>query len=587
MSSLKPHLKLFWRYQLILYNTFKREVKIKSVNNKIIFIIISFLVSNFSYGITVDSIYQYIKTVDNGVYYSYDGITYSAPTVNTLRSDQNWLLQTPNIWGHSLAEYNYSESFALNGHYDTNFHLPICTTNSDCGPLATCSIAYFTLNHENLCLMPEHTILNRITTNIVSANDTVDIVTLGAQTIGVKPTPTTGKFSLTLQNALQQLASQSMATGKIIKIRILEGSPLPFLQNDLYQYISFLTQNLPANNNLEIQVGSILTCSILTCHNGNPELDFSANHAKVINVDSYNLINGGENLWDDEYLGSNPVNDLDINIYGPIATSATIYANTLWEYLINHPKIGYNYCYTYSHGVILPDCLIPSIGKSSTDSNIKDYSGIQVTAMNVDELEGNVLANSDQSELARVYAFLNAESSIKISQQAIFWKDTNLPNSVFAPINTISGNVIDALAAAIHLHKVNVSIVTSNLQISKIPFWVPQNYNSFVPLQYIQNAIQDTIVTDFSVTPQVANEEVTQLLHLAYIDFNHSNTTAINTHAKFWMVDDHLFYVGSHNIYPTVLQEYGIIIDSSAAAAIFNQDFWQPLWNNSDPMQDR
>lgn len=51
------------------------------------------------------------------------------------------------------------------------------------------------------------------------------------------------------------------------------------------------------------------------------------------------------------------------------------------------------------------------------------------------------------------------------------------------------------------------------------------------------------------------------------------------------MVDDHLFYVGSYNIYLTYLQEYGIIIDSNIAAASINQSFWQPLWNNSDEAQ--
>lgn len=485
------------------------------------------LLCKLSCAIDIYSIYQYLKTVDNGVYARYDGITYAAPTINNLSSDdQQWLLQTPNIWGNSLDQYNYSESFSRTGQYDHDFNLPLCATNSDCGPLAKCSTAFFTLNNESLCLMPEHNVLNTMATNIINANYTVDITALGEKGEDGLTTPTTGRFSLTIKNALQKLALKSITSGKIIKVRILEGSANIFLAHDLNLYLLFLTQDLPAHNNLEIQVGSVLTCTLVTCHNENPLLDFSSSHAKTVNIDGTNLIEGGENFWDEEYLGNNPTNDLDINIEGPVASLATTYSNILWQYLINHPKLGSDYCYTYSNGKIIPQCLIPYIGQQGIASN---YSGIKVVAMPNSELDGNLLDDSsEQSELIRVYAFLNAESSIKISQQAIFWRDTTLPNSIFPPKNTIDGNVIDALATAIHLHNVNVSIVTSNFKNGSIFFLVNQKYNSFVPLQYIKNSIQNAIVANFKVTTTEATNETNQLLHLAYIDFNHSNNSTIN-----------------------------------------------------------
>ena len=40
----------------------------------------------------------------------------------------------------------------------------------------------------------------------------------------------------------------------------------------------------------------------------------------------------------------------------------------------------------------------------------------------------------------------------------------------------------------------------------------------------------------------------------------------IANHAKFWMVDGRVFYIGSDNMYPVNLQEYGYIVDDAKAA---------------------
>ena len=36
-------------------------------------------------------------------------------------------------------------------------------------------------------------------------------------------------------------------------------------------------------------------------------------------------------------------------------------------------------------------------------------------------------------------------------------------------------------------------------------------------------------------------------------------------HAKFWMVDGRVFYIGSDNMYPVNLQEFGYIVDDQKA----------------------
>jgi hypothetical protein len=44
------------------------------------------------------------------------------------------------------------------------------------------------------------------------------------------------------------------------------------------------------------------------------------------------------------------------------------------------------------------------------------------------------------------------------------------------------------------------------------------------------------------------------------------------------MVDDRLFYIGSDNVYPVNLQEFGYIVDDRRAAAEVLEAYWNTLW---------
>ena len=52
-------------------------------------------------------------------------------------------------------------------------------------------------------------------------------------------------------------------------------------------------------------------------------------------------------------------------------------------------------------------------------------------------------------------------------------------------------------------------------------------------------------------------------------------------HAKFWMVDERAFHVGSDNLYPHNLQEFGYVIESAAVAREAITTYWEPLWTHS------
>jgi phosphatidylserine/phosphatidylglycerophosphate/cardiolipin synthase-like enzyme len=56
----------------------------------------------------------------------------------------------------------------------------------------------------------------------------------------------------------------------------------------------------------------------------------------------------------------------------------------------------------------------------------------------------------------------------------------------------------------------------------------------------------------------------------------------IINHAKFWMVDDLAFHVGSDNLYPHNLQEFGYVVESEPLAREAIANYWEPLWSFSN-----
>lgn len=548
-----------------------------------------------AYAISIDQVYEHIKTMDNGAYAKYDGVTYSKPSTNTIRDDGEFLFQTPKLWGHSLEEYLQSRTYSKTGKYDPVFKLPTCFTDSDCGHLSKCATAYFTKSDEKLCLMPEDNILNRLANNISGAQYSVDIFTLGLKSIS------SGAFTETIKNALYKLAEKSIGMNHPIKVRMLEGAYIPFTERvrlangstssggqvrsfiTLYQYLKNLTEELPKKNKLIISVASMTACLPGICpYKQDPLFSFSWNHGKAVVIDHKDLITGGQNFEGDSYLGKNPSNDSMLELLGPIAQTAENYADILWKYVDSHQRgKAENHCYTYEDGKINDTCLMtmskPDSNVLPNNADLNRFPLDPIKAMSISKLNHGVLPDdADQSEIARVYAFKNAEKTIRISQQALFIK--GIFKTIFPPSETSDGNVISALAYAIYANNVDVKIITSNFTNSTLA-----GYGSFVPLEYVYNSIKNSVKSQFPSASDIEiTDKLSKLLHLAYIDFNASNNITIKNHNKFWMVDDHIFYFGSHNVYPSSVQEYGIIVDNGSLAENILINFWNPMWQNSN-----
>jgi hypothetical protein len=52
-------------------------------------------------------------------------------------------------------------------------------------------------------------------------------------------------------------------------------------------------------------------------------------------------------------------------------------------------------------------------------------------------------------------------------------------------------------------------------------------------------------------------------------------------HAKFFMVDDVSYYIGSQNLYIANLAEWGIIVDDEAQTKKVIAEYWEPVWQSS------
>ena len=549
------------------------------MKNKLILVLILF--HNTFFAVNIEDLYTYLKTVNNGIYAKFDNITYESPSENYIDLSKNWLLQTPGIWGHSINELNESKKYNTTGKYDTNVGLSTCSTNNDCGKLSFCGVANFTLNNDLLCLTHQYDILNTLAVNIESANYSVDISQLGNNGI------TFGEFTYALKNALYKLALKSITMDHVIDVRLIEGSYIPDTVTNLSKvnikldllksYFKDLVSVLPANNKLKISIANMNSCSPLYCHKSHLVLDFSWNHGKIINIDNNDLVVGGEDFYGAWYMGDNPVADVMIEVQGPIVNSSTKYLNILWEYVENHKGWLENKCYTYENGKITSSCLTKLDLISLNKTNIKNQDLLPIKAMSVSKIDGSVLDdNADQSELARVFLFKNATSTINISQQALYQLSNGLFGPPIGPTNTVDGNLIDAIAFAIYYHHVNVNIITSQLIGN-----ANSSFSSSVSLDYIRNDLLTTLMSLANINSDQASSILNKYLHLATLDYSHSGTKQDLNHIKFWEVDNHLLYFGSHNMYSSGLQEFGIIIDSESLANLVNQNFWIPMFNNS------
>jgi phosphatidylserine/phosphatidylglycerophosphate/cardiolipin synthase-like enzyme len=496
---------------------------------------------------------------------AFAGITYDLTRGNALPRD--WLVQTPDDWSRKAGDLRFYPLECKD--CDPDLLLPSCASDADCNG-GTCVAIWpapdnprgarrkVCLGHSDALLLPIHDL-------VANAQRRVDVTLLS-------PTPDT-RFLGALRDALATLADR----GRPVTVRILFGH-YPSAEVDAAVFLKALASDLTQSTRarLSISVAAMRSCIVFEdCDS------YSWNHAKIITVDGIDALVGGHNMWSADYLIGDPVHDLSMRVHGPAAASAARYADRLWDYacanIDKKPSISVA---NYASGMSLPANGCPSPPPALP--TMRSTGGVPILA--VARMGAGITKEfANQSELARDLMLAAAQHDIRIVQQDLGFtlgrSDTLFPESSI-------DRLIDFL-----LHRVgDIYIVLSNLGAVGNG---GNSYSNDVPLQTLARHLRQEVQRRFELRdpkyryeirkgPDPVNALLCERLHLAPFRFGPDaqwpDGHAIGTHTKFWMVDSRVFYIGSDNMYPVNLQEFGYIVDDTKAAQEIIDAYWSPLW---------
>jgi phosphatidylserine/phosphatidylglycerophosphate/cardiolipin synthase-like enzyme len=486
----------------------------------------------------------------------YDGITYALTRGNTLGHD--WIVQTPDNWGKRASDL---EVFPLDcKDCEPDALLPYCSSDADCGG-GTCGTIWPSAGgtaRRQVCFGHSDRLIVRLYDLIAGARKSVDINLLA-------PAPDT-RFLGTLRAAFGAL----VRSGRPVSIRILLGQyPTEMVDTaDFLAKVSTETKDV-AGARIRISVAAVQSCSAFDdCDS------FSWNHSKIVAVDGRDALVGGHNLYSEDYLAGDPVHDLSMRLSGPAAASASGYADALWQYVC--ANLADSKAISLSG---LPDNTCPP-SVDARPAPAKD--GVPIMA--VGRLASGITDDfANQSDLARDLMFGTARRTIRIVQQDLGFNygraDTLFPESN-----------LERLVAFLMRDEGDVYIVLSNDGSSG-----PEggSYSNGVALatlaRHLRSMVQDRLeardpASRYAIRfgPDPANALLCEHVHLAPFRFGPDEKwpdhATFAVHTKFWMIDDRAFYIGSDNMYPVNLQEYGYIVDDGKAAGELLDAYWKPLW---------
>jgi phosphatidylserine/phosphatidylglycerophosphate/cardiolipin synthase-like enzyme len=488
----------------------------------------------------------------------YRGITYNLTKNNVLSHD--WLIQTPAVWGRHSLDISYiplkcpgceSDVLLPSCHSDTDCG----TTGATCGRLATLE-ASSTVPEGRVCLGHSDAVIDRFYRLVAGAKRTVDITAL-------QPPPDY-RFLAALRNGVTKLAH----SGRAVTVRILIGQYPPD-GTDAKALLSQLVRDAQAvgNSRIVVYAAAMRSCA------GDPSCGaFSWNHAKIVAIDGKTALVGGHNMWSEDYLIDEPVHDLSMQLQGAAATDADHFADTLWQFVCDHvggATAVSAFMYRSGDAAIGPGCL-PRIDVPARLA----AGGTGIPVLAIGRLGAGITTDfASHDDLARDLIFGAARHSIRIAQQDIGISQLGRADAIY-PDSALE-HWTDFMLAG----RGDVYLVLSNLDAKGRS---KSTYSNSLSIE----AVADKMLLTAQARSTLPRPALVDLLcshfHLASFRFGPDATWPgnhpIGNHSKFWMVDDRYFYIGSDNLYPVDLQEFGYIVDDRAAATEVLKSYWEPLW---------
>ncbi|MFI9723205.1 phospholipase D-like domain-containing protein [Streptomyces sp. NPDC052396] len=426
-------------------------------------------------------------------------------------------------------------------------------------------------------------LLAKMTENIAAARHTVDISTLA-------PFPNGG-----FQDAVVAGLKSAAGKGNRLKVRVLVGAaPVYHLNVRPSAYRDDLWRKLgkEAAGKVELNVASMTTSKTA----------FSWNHSKLLVVDGRSAITGGINGWKDDYLNTaHPVTDADMALTGPAAGTAGRYLDRLWAWTCRNKGNAASVWYAASKGTGCMAGLMKDAGPG-TDQRTGDVPVIAVGGLGVgiqDRDEKSAFRPAlptasdarcgiglhDNTNADRDYDTVNPEESalralVESATKSVVISQQDL-NATCPPIARYDIRLYDALAAKLAAG-VKVRIVVSD----------PANrgtvgsggYSQIRSLSEISEVLRARLerITGNGPSARRAMDEHLQLASFRSSDAGRwADGHAYPLHHKLVLVDSSTFYLGSKNLYPSWLQDFGYLVESPAAAAQLEKNLLEPEWRYS------
>lgn len=499
---------------------------------------------------------------------AYAGVTYDLTRGNTLMAD--WLVQTPNRWGRKADDLTW---FAMGcKDCEPDISLPSCSSDADCRGGTCAAIWPLTPGRRDarrqVCLGHSDALPVRIHELVARARQTVDIVQL-------QPAPD-GRFVAALRAAITQIAYSR----RPVEVRFLIGQfpPKGVDAAALLKELVSGAQDIPGSR-VSVSVAAMRSCTAFeTCNS------FSWSHGKYIVVDDREALVGGHNLWTEDYLTDNPVHDLSMQVRGPAAASASRFADRMWRFVCDNvgQKASISLV-SFAAGKGEPGQRCPPAFAARGQRRPIAVAG-SLEVMAIGRLGSGITEDfANQSELARDLMFGAARKNIYLAQQDLGFRfgrsDTLFPEGAL-------NEMVDLMME----REGNVYVVLSNpgsIGNSGSPYF------NDVPMEALAKRLKEIVQKRVDAAdpklryairrgPDPVNALLCSRFHLALFRFGPDDSwpggKTIANHSKFWMVDDRVFYIGSDNMYPVNLQEFGYIIDDRKGADAMLESYWNPLW---------